>query len=110
MKIKNKKKSLHQQAYDKLKSMLTLKRSKNKDKHNEGIQKNIYQDTTFNTYFKHIKYFINYVKKNHPECTKLKDARKYVKEWLEYQTSKGYSAWTINLEAKALGKLYQISP
>ena len=43
-------------------------------------------------------------------CAIFKNEADYIKEWLEYQTSKGYSAWTINLEAKALGKLYQISP
>lgn len=104
------KKDLHQQAYDKLTSMLAFGRSKNKDKHGEGIRKYIYQDDTFDTYWKHIKYFVNYVKKEHPECTKIKDARKYVNEWLNYRVSKNYSAWTINTEAKALGKFYQINP
>ena len=109
-KKKKRNKDLHQQAYDKLTSMLAFGRSKNEDKHGEGIKKNIYQHTTFDTYWKHIKYFVDYVKKNHPECTKIKNARKYVKEWLEYRTSEGYSAWTINLQAKALGKFYQITP
>lgn len=108
--MNKKNKDLHQQAYDKLTSMLALGRSKIADKHEEGINKYIYENDTFETYWKHIKYFVNYVKKTHPECTKLKDARKYVNEWLEYRVSKDYSAWTINTEAKALGKLYQITP
>lgn len=37
-------------------------------------------------------------------------AKKYVNEWLQARTDQGLSAWTIQLEAKAMGKLYGISP
>ena len=35
---------------------------------------------------------------------------KYVNEWLQMRAEQGLSAWTVHLEAKALGKLYGISP
>ena len=48
--------------------------------------------------------------KKHPECTTLKSAKKYANEWLQTRVDQGLSAWTVQLEAKALGKLYGISP
>lgn len=57
-----------------------------------------------------MKYFIKYIQEKHPECTTLKSAKKYVNEWLQARTDQGLSAWTIQLEAKAMGKLYGISP
>lgn len=71
------------------------------------------QDFSFNTYksyWKHTKYFIKYIKENHPECSTLKSARKYVNEWLQFRVDQGLSAWTVQLEAKAMGKLYKIDP
>ena len=56
------------------------------------------------------KYFIKYIKEKHPECTTLKSAKKYANEWLQTRVDQGLSAWTVQLEAKALGKLYGISP
>ena len=109
-KKKKRNKDLHQQAYDKLCSMCAFGRSKIEDKKAGIMQDKIYSYSTFKNYWEHIKVFVIYVKKNHSECTKIKDARKYVKEWLECRVSKEYSAWTINKEAKALGKLYQITP
>lgn len=104
------KKKLHQQAYEKLKSMCAFRRSKKKDKKGNTIKDKIYSFDTFNTYLKHINYFIRYVRKFHPECNELEDARKYVNEWLKVREDENKSAWTVQLEAKALGKLYQISP
>lgn len=57
-----------------------------------------------------MKYFIKYIQEKYPECTTLKSAKKYVNEWLQARTDQGLSAWTIQLEAKAMGKLYGISP
>src|SRR5699024_2053200 len=65
---------------------------------------------TYQTYWKHIKYFLKYIKELHPECTTLKKAKKYVNEWLQTRVDQGLSAWTIQTEAKALGKLYGIQP
>lgn len=36
--------------------------------------------------------------------------KKYVNEWLQVRVDQGLSAWTVQLEAKAMGKLYGISP
>lgn len=70
----------------------------------------IFSYNTYQSYWKHIKYFIAYVKEKHPECTTIKKARKYVNEWLQVRCEQGLSAWTVQLEAKALGKLYGITP
>ena len=40
----------------------------------------------------------------------MKSAKKYANEWLQSRVDQGLSAWTVQLEAKALGKLYGISP
>ena len=70
----------------------------------------IFSFNTYQSYWKHTKYFIKYIKENHPECTTLKSAKKYVNEWLQTRVDQGLSAWTVQLEAKAMGKLYGISP
>lgn len=38
------------------------------------------------------------------------ERKKYVNEWLQARADQGLSAWTVQLEAKALGKLYGINP
>ena len=43
-------------------------------------------------------------------CTTLKKAKRYVNEWLQVRVDQDLSAWTIQAEAKALGKLYGIKP
>lgn len=109
---KNKKyyKDMHQQAYERLTAMLAFGESK-KQAVADGTEKDkIFSVNTYKSYWKHIKYFIAYVKKAHPECTTIKKAKKYVNEWLRLRTEQIKSAWSIHLEAKALGKLYGISP
>ena len=103
-------KDLHQQAYDQLTGMLAFGESK-KEAMASGTAKNkIFSHATYKNYWKHIKYFLGYIKEKHPECTTLKNAKKYVNEWLQSRVDQGLSAWTVQLEAKALGKLYGISP
>ena len=103
-------KDLHQQAYDQLTGMLAFGESK-KEAMATGTAKNkIFSHATYKNYWKHIKYFLGYIKEKHPECTTLKNAKKYVNEWLQTRVDQGLSAWTVQLEAKALGKLYGISP
>ena len=103
-------KDLHQQAYDRLTVMQALGESK-KEATAHGEEKyKIYSFNTYKSYWKHTKYFIKYIKENHPECTTLKSAKKYVNEWLQVRVDQGLSAWTVQLEAKAMGKLYGISP
>ncbi len=110
------KKTLHQQAYERLNSMQAYGESK-KAAIKDGTDKDkIFSFNTYKTYWKHTKYFIKYVNTYHPECKSLKKARAYVNEWLTYRTDyvndKGehLSAWTIQTEAMALYKLYGIEP
>ncbi|MDO4556439.1 MAG: hypothetical protein Q4B70_15070 [Lachnospiraceae bacterium] len=109
---------LKQQIYDKLVKMLYAgEGTSKKDAMLNGTERDkIFSFNTYETYRKHCNYFANYIRKEHPECTTLKSAKKYVKEWLQYRTDqvndKGehLSSWTIQTEAKALGKLYGIQP
>ena len=103
-------KDLHQQAYDRLTAMQSFGESKRDAKENGTDREKIFSFNTYKAYWKHTKYFIQYIKENHPDCTTLKSARKYVNEWLQARADQGLSAWTVQLEAKAMGKLYGISP
>lgn len=103
-------KDLHQQAYDRFQSMMAFCQSKRAAMDTGTGQEKIFSFNTYKTYWKHTKYFIAYIKEKHPECTTLKSARKYVGEWLWVRTDQGLSAWTVQIEAKALGKLYGIAP
>ena len=103
-------KDLHQQAYDKLVGMQAFGESKRAAVAAGTDKEKIFSFNTYKSYWKHTKYFIQYIKEHHPECTTLKSARKYVNEWLQARADQGLSAWTGQLEAKAMGKLYGISP
>lgn len=103
-------KDLHQQAYDRLTAMQSFGESKRDARENGTDREKIFSFNTYKAYWKHTKYFIQYIKENHPDCTTLKSARKYVNEWLQARADQGLSAWTVQLEAKAMGKLYGISP
>ena len=105
---KNKKyyKDLHQQAYDRLTGMQAFGESKKEAVKNGTDGQKIFSFNTYQSYWKHTKYFLSYIKEKHPECTTLKSAKKYVNEWLQARADQGLSAWTVQLEAKALGKLY----
>ena len=103
-------KDLHQQAYDRLTGMQSFGDSKRTAVAEGTDREKIFSFNTYKTYWKHIKYFIKYIKEKHPECTTLKSAKKHVKAWLQLRVDEGLSAWTIQTEAKALGKLYGISP
>ena len=103
-------KDLHQQAYDRLTGMQAFGESKREAAANGTEKDKIFSFNTYKSYWKHTKYFIKYIKANHPECSTLKSARKYVNEWLQLRVDQGLSAWTVQLEAKAMGKLYQIDP
>ena len=103
-------KDLHQQAYDRLTGMQAFGKSKKEAVANGTDKEKIFSFNTYKSYWKHTKYFIEYIKSEHPECTTLKSAKKYVNEWLQVRADQGLSAWTVQLEAKAMGKLYGISP
>ena len=103
-------KDLHQQAYDCLTSMQAFGESKKEAIVNGTANDKIFSFNTYKTYWKHTKYFLKYLKEAHPECTTLKKAKKYANEWLQVRVDQGLSAWTIQAEAKALGKLFGIQP
>ena len=120
MGYKNKKyqKDLVQQVHEKLTAMLHAGEGTSKREAilNGTDRAKIFSYSTYESYFKHCKYFARYINEHHPECTNLKQAKKYVNEWLQArvdQTDKNgnhLSAWTITLEREALGKLYGIKP
>lgn len=101
-------KDLHQQAYEKLKGMIALGESKAAAKKIGAERDKIYSFATYQTYWKHIKYFLRWVKKVHPECTTLKAAKRHVNEWLQLRVEQGKSNWTVATEAAALNKLFGI--
>ena len=116
-KNKSYRKDLKQQIYERLTEMLrqgegTSKKAAISDGSERG---KIFSYSTFKTYWKHCKYFANYINENHPECTTLPTARKYTYEWLQYRSTQvnkngqKLSAWTIQTEAKAVGKLFGIT-
>ena len=109
-------KSLMEQANARLVAMQHFGESK-KAAMADGTEKDkIFSAGTYHSYYKHIRYFCRWIQETHPECTTLRAARKYVNEWLEMReksvNAKGepLAAHTIQLEAKALGKLYGITP
>lgn len=103
-------KDMHQQMYERLVSMQAFGESKKDAIENGTDRDKIFSFNTYKTYWKHTKYFIKWMKEKHPEVTTMKKARKYVNEWLQSRVDEGLSAWTIQTEAKALGKLYGIQP
>ncbi len=90
----------------------------------------IFSYNTYKTYHQQCRHFASYIHDHHPECTTLRAAKKYVGEWLQLRADETktikevdpktreviekkvprYSAWTIQTAAKALGKLYSITP
>lgn len=108
------KRDLHQQAYDRLKGMQRFGDSKNADKkydrdhETETALEKIYSYETYKTYWKHIKYFLQWMKSNHPEVKRLVHAKPYAKVWLRIREDEHFSAWTVQTEASALNKLLGI--
>lgn len=117
-KSKKYKRDLSQQVYDRLTKMLHAGENTSKK---EAIADGTYRAKVFSydsyhTYAKHCRYFSKYVREHYPEVTSLKQAKKYVNEWLQSrvdytdQNGRHLSAWTIALEKNALSKLYDIRP
>ena len=75
---------------------------------NAAIRNKIYSHKTYEAYVKHINYFLRYCEDTY-HCKTLKQCREHVDEWLSLRIKQGLSAYTIKLEAAALGKLYQES-
>jgi hypothetical protein len=108
-------KTLRDQVYARLTGMLALGESKRQAIQDGSAQEKIFSNSTYKTYRKHIKYYLQWMKKNHPEVTTLKKAKKYVNAWLQSRVDQmddngnRLSAWTIQTEAAALNKLFKIS-
>ena len=60
-------KDLHQQAYDRLTGMQAFGESKKEAVANGTEKDKIFAFNTYKSYWKHTKYFIKYIKENHPE-------------------------------------------
>ena len=103
-------KTLHQQAYDRLMQMMHTGESKKAAMAEGTMDDKIFSYNTYKTYWQHIKDFLTFVKKNHPECTTLRAAKKHVREWLQSREDENLSAWTVQVDAKAVNKLYGIKP
>ena len=68
----------------------------------------IYSYGTFRVYMRHCNYFTKWCGQVY-HCKTLEECRTHVDEWLLLQQKKGYSAYTIKLQASALAKLYGCS-
>ena len=107
-------KSLHQLVHERLQSMQAFGQSKRAAVTAGEDKGKIFSFATYQTYKKHIGYYLRWLHREHPEVTTLKAARRYAREWLELRADqrddKGryLSSWTIQTEAAALNKLFQI--
>lgn len=105
------KKTMEEQVLEKLRSMQAFGESKTMDKQYGSIDRKIYSVNTYKTYLKQCTYYAKWIQKTHPECTTMKKGRKYVQEYLkEKDNDPNISAYTVQLQAKALGKFYNIKP
>ena len=103
--------TLRQQAYQRLSDMLKSGegQSRHIDKQTGVDKERIYSFKSFKTHRQTIEYFIRWLEINHPEVSTMKKARKYTYEWLTSLEGK-YSAYTIQIRAKGIGKYYGITP
>lgn len=72
---------------------------------NQALRDKIYSVKTYQAYVKHNNYFLKFCEDK--GCKTLDQCRSYVNEWLQSRIDSGLSAYTLKLEASALGKLYQ---
>lgn len=110
-KRRRQKNTLHDDAY-KVLSRLYLQargRSRQQDKKISVDKNYIYASRTYETYRKEAIRYIDWCKKEHPEILHLEDCRPYANDYLNYQITQGYSAWTIATRKAAIAKLLQIS-
>lgn len=73
---------------------------------NDALRPHIYSYRTYGSYVKHLNYFLKWCEEIY-HCKTLKQCREHVDEWLQERIDTGLSAYTLKLEAAALGKLYQ---
>ena len=101
--------TLKNQVWQRYQKMLAFGESKYEAKRNDAMKDKIYSFSTYESYRKHANYFCDWLREHYPECKRIEDGRQYIQEWLDYQNSRGLSAWTLKLEAAALCKLYGIT-
>ena len=80
-------------------------RHKAKIESEDGKSEKIHLWSTYNDDVKHCTAFGEWVKKTYGE-KKIEKMKDHVADYLNYRIEKGLSAWTIKLDASALGKLY----
>ena len=109
-------KTLHQLVHERLGSMQAFGQSKRVDILRGETEDKIYSYSTYQTYKKHVGYYLRWLKETYPEVSTLKAAKRHIREWLELRADTKddngkyrYSAWTIQLEAAALNKLFGIN-
>lgn len=113
-KNKNYFKDLREQVHEKLVNMQAFGESKREAKKDGTEKDKIFSFGTYETYWKHCKYFVSWINKTYPECTTLRSAKRHVNEWLEYRANsvnksgEPLSAWTIQTECASLNKLFGI--
>ncbi len=90
-------------------------RNKHDDKLAGVTGDKIYSYSTYQKYKQHCKSYVEWIKRNHPECKTLKQAQQYVPDYLQERVAKGsiksgdpLSAWTVKQMRSALNKLYGI--
>lgn len=104
-----------QQIKDALDARLAIGQSKYTDKRERTADgrrvsdEKIYSWNTYRAYMQHANYFTDWIEKYHPECKTLARARQYVDTWLCSRVCDGLSAYTVKLDAAALGKVYGCS-
>lgn len=110
------KRSLFQQAYDRLQSMAGYGRSKYEDKKAGISGKYIYSFNSMKTYQKHINYFLHWCKDSKEvrqtlghTPRSLDECQAFVEPYIRDREAAGLSAYTVKLEKSALSKLYQTS-
>lgn len=103
-------KTLHEQAHQRLMSMQAFGESKKLAKEQGTAEDRIYSYKTYNTYKQQINQFCKWMREQHPEATTLKAAERYAPEYLQRSVDSGKSAWTVHTQQAALTKLFQRRP
>lgn len=109
------KSSLPKQIQDALDARLSIGESKHDDKQKQTddgrrvSDTRIYSWNTYRAYMQHANMFARWIKQNYPGIKTLAAARPYVDRWLCSRVCAGLSAYTVKLDAAALGKVYGCS-
>ncbi len=82
-------------------------RSRHADKDAGEDRGRIYSERTYRTYMQQAKQFRKWIRENHGECSKLKDCKAFINEYLTHLIEEGKSAYTITTAKSALCKLFQ---